>query len=299
MRAHGRLEPVVDGDVLVSVSVGPHGEAVALWSGPDGRDRLLARRVHGGGATSARSRPSRPVAARVTTPAGVVAIDELDLAHCMVQSMPDGGVLVVGRRHRRSGPNAVVFDASGTPIRSGNLGDGIEHVLATPTGHVWVGYFDEGVYGDDPVAHHGIVRFTPALEPDWLYPFDTGFGVVDDCYALNVTGEAAWSCYYNGFPVVHIDDGQVAGWRNTLGGATALVVEPPLCALFGGYGEANRGRLTLGLLDDGEFRPERTTSLVLPHGNPLPPDAHLFGRGPDLHAFTGTSWHRLALDDLG
>ena len=28
------------------------------------------------------------------------------------------------------------------------LGDGIAHVLATSTGQVWAGYFDEGIYGN-------------------------------------------------------------------------------------------------------------------------------------------------------
>lgn len=83
------------------------------------------------------------------------------------------------------------------------LGDGIGHVLATSTGQVWVGYFDEGIYGnygwgrtdsEEPVGAYGIVRFSPDLEPDWHYPKYTGVGpwdAISDCYALNVDDTSA------------------------------------------------------------------------------------------------------------
>ena len=53
-------------------------------------------------------------------------------------------------RWRRDGPdrNAVLYDADGQVVSEHVLGDGIGHVLATSTGQVWVGYFDEGIYGN-------------------------------------------------------------------------------------------------------------------------------------------------------
>jgi SAM-dependent methyltransferase len=49
------------------------------------------------------------------------------------------------------------------------IGDAIGHLLTTPSGAIWVGYFDEGIYGTTP-ATHGLVRFAPDLTIDWAYP---------------------------------------------------------------------------------------------------------------------------------
>jgi hypothetical protein len=79
-------------------------------------------------------------------------------------------------RWRPEGPdrNAVLYDADGQVVSEHVLGDGIAHVLATSTGQVWAGYFDEGIYGnygwgradsEEPVGAYGIVRFSPDLEP--------------------------------------------------------------------------------------------------------------------------------------
>jgi hypothetical protein len=127
------------------------------------------------------------VEARITvhTPelAAVTPIAGLALAHVTVQPMPGGTFLVAGARcrWRRDGPdrNGVLYDAGGQVVCESVLGDGIGHVLATSDGQVWVGYFDEGIYGnygwgqadtEEPVGASGIVRFSPGLAPAWHYP---------------------------------------------------------------------------------------------------------------------------------
>ena len=172
---------------------------------------------------------ARPVAARITvhTPelAAVTRIADLALAHITVQPMPGGRFLVAGARcrWRPDGPdrNAVTYDSDGQVVSEHVLGDGIAHVLATSTGQVWVGYFDEGIYGNygwgradsqEPIGAYGIVRFSPGLEPAWHYPKYTEVGpwdAVSDCYALNVDDTSTWACYDSDFPVVRIRDGAV------------------------------------------------------------------------------------------
>jgi hypothetical protein len=41
-----------------------------------------------------------------------------------------------------------MYDAQGRPSQGEVFGDDIAHVQATDTGEIWVGYFDEGVYGN-------------------------------------------------------------------------------------------------------------------------------------------------------
>ena len=92
----------------------------------------------------------------------------------------------------------MLYDTDGQVVSEHVLRDGIAHVLATSTGQVWAGYFDEGIYGnygwgraesEEPVGAYGIVRFSPDLQPAWHYPKYTEAGpwdAISDCYALNV-----------------------------------------------------------------------------------------------------------------
>jgi hypothetical protein len=291
LRAHGVLDPPIDGDELVAASVGPDGAAIALWAAAPDRQRMLARL--GSRSASAKAAARRPVAVRVTGVGRVVSALVHRVRFPQVQPLPDGAILVASQR----GGVAQVFDSDGRPLRQGTLLDGIEHVLATASGHLWVGYFDQGVYGNDPVAHHGIVRFTSGLDPDWTYPLDTDVGPVDDCYALNVDGEAAWAYYYRSFPIVWISDGSLTAWRTEVAGATGLLAAADACALVGGYGLADRDRLVIGQLAHGRCEIIDELRLTLPGGQPMP-TASLVCRGPDLHVFIGRSWYRLALDDI-
>jgi len=208
-------------------SIGPLGAAIALWARGADRDPLLARRR--------RAAQLRPVGARVTVQGTaieqVAPIADLPLAYCHVQTLPDGHVLIVAARTSPGTDNAMVFDANGQQAGQGNLRDGIAHMRTTASGRIWVGYFDEGVYGDDPVAHHGIVRYDNAFEPEWRYPFDIEVGLIDDCYALNVDGETAWSCFYSGFPIVRIKADRLTSWANPVTGLPHCW-QGPGCALW-------------------------------------------------------------------
>jgi hypothetical protein len=173
-----------DGDVLVCASVGPAGDVVAVWTAPEGLGAVTSATVSAGGACFPDPAAARPVEARITVHApelaAVTRIADLALAHITVQPMPGGRLLVAGARcrWRRHGPdrNGVLYDADGQVVSEHVLGDGIGHVLATSTGQVWIGYFDEGIYGnygwgqagtEEPVGAHGIVRFSPELAPAW------------------------------------------------------------------------------------------------------------------------------------
>lgn len=144
------------GEERVAVSVGPDGNVIALWAPADGASALTSSTTRPGGAVFPDTRASRPVAARVSvhTPeqATVTELRELDLAHATLQPLSQGRTLVVGARcrWRPDAPerNARVYDSAGEIVAEATLGDGILHVLTTPSDHVWVGYSDEGVYGN-------------------------------------------------------------------------------------------------------------------------------------------------------
>jgi hypothetical protein len=314
VRPNGAITAAVPGDVPVSSSVGPDGEAVALWASADDHAAFTSTTTQPGWATFPDPRTPRPVPATVTVQGqrhhATVRIADLSLAHPTVHVLPGGRILVVAARceWRPDGPehNAIVYDPDGQPLLAETLGDGIEHVVTTRAGNVWVGYFDEGVYGNfgwgdegapPPLGAAGLMRFTDALQPDWTFPADNRWGTIDDCYALNVDGETAWACYYSDFPVVRADGDDLTGWRNDIAsGVRALAVSDRRVALFGGYGP-DHDRLVVGELGGKRVRHRGEYRLVLPDGSPLP-TARVFGRGPTLHLLADTVRYRLDLDDI-
>jgi hypothetical protein len=201
--------------------------------------------------------------------------------------------------------NAIVYERDGTVAGEHVFGDGIQHVLTTPTGDTWVGYFDEGVYGNygwsntgpRPIGEAGLIRFGSDGTPAWRFTADEA-PPIDDCYALNVVGESAWACYYSDFPVVRVTGTEVTVWRNEVaGGASNLLVDGERVGLVGGYG-ALRSRLAVAVLGAGELHDAGAFSLTLRDGEPLPAEAWTVARGPDLHVFHGLDWHRISLADV-
>jgi hypothetical protein len=298
----------------VSASVGPAGEAIALWSGADESEALRSATVQPGWATFPDPRTPRPVTARVTVhrPNETIVTDvpELNLAHPRVQPLPDSRVLIVATRcrWRTNGPdlNAIILEARGRVIAEHTIGDGIENVLVTASGQVWVSYFDEGVYGNygwgeadtpAPIGASGRVRFSPDLEREWSFPgrSDDGWEPISDCYALNVTGEDAWICYYGGFPVVRVHNGTVTGWHNHVAaGVRALAVSDTHVALYGGYGP-DADRLAVARLGPGQLTDAQEYRVVRPDGSPMPPRVGVVGRDALLHFLTEDDWSILDL----
>ena len=89
----------------------------------------------------------------------------------------------------------------------------------------------------------------------------------------------------------------IAGWRNTVSGARALVTDGSRVALVGGY-QLDRARVPVGRLEGGQLEIGWEGRLALPGGVELPPGARVVGRGPELHVISDDAWYRLSLESL-
>jgi hypothetical protein len=176
--------------------------------------------------------------------------------------LPDGRFVVAASRARRyEDANQVqVFDALGRETSCFSVGDAIEHLLVDEAGHIWVGHFDE-----NPA---GIRRWSATGRLAWTSDGARIPGLFD-CYALNVSGTAAWACPYTDFPLVEIrpnrPDRPVTVWANRVRGAKAVAVHGERVAFYGGYGE-ERDRLAHGELTETSVEPKEVGLLTLPHG---------------------------------
>lgn len=156
----------------------------------------------------------------------------LTTAH--IQPFQDGWLIAEAR-----GGCARVCDRSGNPTRTLDLGDASEHLQTTAGGNIWVGYFDEGVYGGG-IGSNGLVCFDSSGVPifryaDFVKEHDLPF--IDDCYTLNVLGSSVWLSYYTEFPLVHLQDFKLAGIWPDVGGNRAIAVREDSIVIFPAYGK--------------------------------------------------------------
>ncbi len=133
--------------------------------------------------------------------------------------------------------NAAVFTSEGTLRCRFLLGDGIATVQTTSTGHIWVGYLDEGIYGRygwgssrrvrrlngqgvrlrgsdgqevAPIGAGGVREWDSTGRALYRYPAEQHSAMMADCYALNVVADTTVMLYYYpDFPLVCVHDHQI------------------------------------------------------------------------------------------
>lgn len=201
--------------------------------------------------------------------------------------------------------NANVYGVDGAHRRSFLLGDGIEHVQCDSSGNIWVGYFDEGIFGNfgwnqesGILGAAGLSCFSANGVKTWDFEPPHGFDSISDCYALNVTQHAVSVCYYTDFPIVRIDaDYHVRAWKNEISGARTFAVDGDRVLLFGGYGDRRTSCALLDLNNDKADWVAEVT-LAIPESVDLN-QATVIGRGKELHVFSGDDWLRFSLDSIG
>lgn len=125
----------------------------------------------------------------------------LDFAY-HVQRFGEGWLIAAGR-----GGHADVCDKTGRVQKTIDLGDAAEDIQTTANGHIWVSYFDEGVFGGG-IGQHGVVCFDNQGHAVFKYSEfaeQNQLPFIDDCYAMNVVSDdEVWLSYYSDFPLVSI-----------------------------------------------------------------------------------------------
>jgi hypothetical protein len=219
-------------------------------------------------------------------------------AHPIVDQMADGRWLIVGARAEEGEKNGRIHAADGQLESKMILGDGIENLLCSTDGTIWVGYFDEGVFGGPnkdgswPVSSGGIVQFDASGTPLWSFNEQIRENhSIADSYAITLSGTDLWACFYTDFPIVRISGGKPVFWSNSVAGAKAIAVKEDIVMLGGGYRD-DANRITLVKLDGtssrelGSFRHDKGTRRA----------AGLFqGRGSVIHIVSDGVWSKVPI----
>lgn len=308
------LDPPRPDDVVVSFSVSPAGEALVAWASPADHARLHARDARRG-SSFARTRVDPPGAALRVTIDGVeggrevVELTGVTTCFPTVHRLPGDRLLVLGGRaaYRSGDPdhNAIVFGADGRRARSGCVGDGVTAASVTAAGAIWIGYFDEGVFGNlgwgdgpasQPIGAPGWNRFDAELARTWSHPEE---GEIADCYALTTTGEECLICPYTEWPILRVSAGdRLERWSNSIHGAHAMLAFGPQLALVGGYSD-ERDRVVTGTLQRrGGLQLSPARGQLLLGGAPWAARTRLTGRDGVLHTFFENQWYAVELAQL-
>lgn len=162
----------------------------------------------------------------------------------LVERFSDGRWIVAPSRTLKMNSTRLLT-ADGSELNRLHLGDGINHLKVDGTDLIWVGWFDEGVFGNTD-WHDARLGFPPSS--NGLAAFDTtGRAIasatgapqgaeIADCYALNVFGDTAWSVTYPECPIACTSAAQPSRWwQSPYQGVSAIAVAPPFVLLAGGY----------------------------------------------------------------
>lgn len=301
-----------DGFKSTSISVGFDGDAIRLLTSEVQADSLAAREVQPGWAsfpkTHTDSEYSSIVSVSGHSGSRETRLFGLTATFPKIEILPGGETLVVASRCYRNPDgsremNAKVYGPDGKQNREFLLGDGINHIQTDAEGRIWVGYFDEGIFGNfgwqyagRPFGAAGLSCFAKSGQKVWDYEPPEGFDHIADCYALNVSGSGVWSHYYSDFPIALINsDWHVRCWNTELSGGRTFAVGDDKVLVYGSYDRHTACNLLS--LDDRDAKLVAEVSLVLPREIDLPKDT-VIGRGKGLHVFLGDDWYVFSIDSL-
>ena len=223
----------------------------------------------------------------------------------IVDRFPDGRWLVASAR-AIVGADARILSADGDELSRIHLGDGIERLKIDNTAHIWVGWFDEGVFGNEgwivpnlewPPSCYGLAAFDEfgqvAAQASDL-PQELA---ISDCHAVNVIDAAAYACTCGDFPIALMSLREPLRWWTTeLSGTRALAIQPPHVVAVGGYGEES-DRAVLLRLEDQDVAVIREWRLPFKAGFPVSVSL-VDGRGEVLHIVHEGLWHRWRVADF-
>ena len=165
-----------------------------------------------------------------------VAIDMVNPHFSAIQPLSDGGFVLANRRAAsRDDLNARRYDSAGQVVTEFFVDDAFEHLLVDRDDQIWVGYFDEGVFGGREYSQAGLCRFDGSGRLAWSFSPPEGGKPIYDCYALNIANDAVWVYYYDSYDLVRIDHrGATRRWATPIVGAGIVACDESRVLALGG-----------------------------------------------------------------
>jgi hypothetical protein len=187
------------------------------------------------------------------------------------QRLPGEGYALASARSKDGEKNLHLFDEHGKFQTSFAIGDCIEHMAVDGVGRIWVGYFDEGIFGSNSLSSHGLSRFDQKgnLEYQWDYIKNKP---IFDCDAMIVDeNDRAWVCPYSDYfvAVISDNDARIILPKSPVSLISGLLVDATHFGFIGGidyHGVGDRNGVIIHISPEGAKLEE------LPKVGPEPTD---------------------------
>lgn len=184
-----------------------------------------------------------------------------------------------------------VYQIDGRKIKEFLVGDAVQVCEIDEKANLWIGYFDEGIFSEDPLSQQGLVSFSNTGHPLYLFNEISESNQVphiDECYAACSTGESIWVCYYSGSTILaELDANKEVSRIFTLDiGAVSQVVVGKRFALLVTTDETYQLDLETGKMRD--------VHLSLRKNEKASPD-HIFARNNKLYCLYGNFLYSLTI----
>jgi hypothetical protein len=218
---------------------------------------------------------------------------------------PDGRWLVAAANKPTDREGDALLDRvladDGRELTRLQLGDGIMHLKIDQSDRIWVGWFDEGVYGNDhwrvpglewPPSAYGLAAFDEAGAAVRVASGSSPELQISDCYALNVFGDQAWACTYPSSPISMSDNGApFIWWPTDLPGSVALAIEGSHFLAAGGFGDQGN-RVIFGHFEHSAATVTVIDEWRLPFAVGYPRSVDVVdARADRLHVVVDGVWH--------
>lgn len=253
LKAPYRVLPAGGDAALMVFSAGAHGEVLVgiAHQPPD------LRVVQDGWATFFKTQPDVPQDYTLCVWRNGRQVRQVRIADepfnvTDAQPLGEGYLLSCPRCRRESDTqiekNGRIYDAAGRLASGIVLGDGINCMLATRDAEIWVGYSDEGIFGnvgggnfgwDEPLGKSGLVKWNRRGEKLYEYAPPDEASAICDCYAMTIDAVGdLWCYYYDAFRILCIrENGRVQQWDCAIRHAHTMAVAWPYVALLGNAGD--------------------------------------------------------------
>lgn len=192
-------------------------------------------------------------------------------------------------------------------LESFHVGSSINDIQTDSEGRIWVSYFDEGVFGNHGwngpgptgLGSGGIVCLDVAGRVLWQHNRPDAERLIDDCYALNVTGSKAWFYYYSDFFLGQIGPGFTTTYSEVpFRGPQAFATNGEDFVFSAQYREEPT-LCHLASLETGGMKARAKIRLSMPRDVDLNTQNILIkARGEWLHLFHADIWAAYHLRDL-
>ena len=237
-----------------------------------------------------------------------IFITDIDFTFPVFDVFPDRRVLIAASRCAwgmgdKYLLNGLIYDPKTGERTLFLAGDGIESLAINSKSHIFISYYDEGVFGNNGWEGQGIegpgvggvTCFDDTGEVLWQHNKTANMedgSFISDCYALNVSGSDAYYYFYTDFLLAKTNSKfETTLWRTSMSGCHCFAISRDAILFSGQYDDDLGNEFYLMRRTPNKLTRQTKIYAKLSKGYMSDP-SQTIGRGWNIHYFNKDGWFR-------